>query len=125
MTTTFPARLPLVVDGGSAAADVLVDEAVEARGEAAAREEVVATRLCVAVGLGRAEGGAVGLGVAMGVAVPAVTVAAARAGLAAEVLVGAQPVSATPTSTVAAATRRLMVVLVTLAPVVRLPPGRH
>ncbi len=61
----------------------------------------------------------------VGVAALEVTVVADRTGAEAPVLAGAQPVSATPASTVAVATRRPMAVLVTLAPVVRLLPGRH
>ena len=85
----------------------------------------MATGLCVAVGVGRTDGVRDGVGVGVGVAMLELNGVTDRAGAEAAVLGGAQPVSATPASTVAAATRRPMAVLVTLAPVVRLLPGRH
>lgn len=119
-----------MVDGGSAATDVVVDLVAEARGAAVARGAVVAgeLRVGVGVGLGRSERftDAVGEGAPVleaTVAVLASRAAADRVGPEAVVLAGAQPVSTTPASRAATATRRLLAVLVTLAPVVRLPLG--
>lgn len=120
-----------MVDGGSAATEVVVDLVAEARGVAVARGAVVAgeVRVGAGVGLGRTERltDAAGEGAPVleaPVAVLAATAAADRVGPEAVVLAGAlQPVSTTPASRAATATRRLLAVLVTLAPVVRLPLG--
>lgn len=120
-----------MLDGGSAETDVVVDRVAEARGAAEAGGAVVAGELRVGVAVSVGVGVGVGLGrterladgVDDGVDTLEATVAAARAGAEAVGLAGAQPVSTTPASRVAAATRRLMEVLVTLAPVVRPPLG--
>jgi len=101
----------------------VVDLVAEARGAAVARGAVVAGELRVAVGVGLGRTERLADGVDDGVDTLEATVAAARAGAEAVGLAGAQPVSTTPASRVAAATRRLMAVLVTLAPVVRPPLG--